>query len=126
MQRSYGRIRPNWHSCGISTTNTSTARKCGYEADEMVGLPMATIIPPELHDDEPEILARIIAGQRIVHFETARITKAGERLNVSLTISPIKDKDGKIMGAAKIVRDLTAQKKLETALHVSERLASVC
>ncbi len=109
----------------VTSWNKAAERMFGYKAEEIIGRPITTIIPAELHDDEPEILARIIAGQRIVHFETARITKAGERLNVSLTISPIKDKDGKIIGAAKIVRDVTAHKKLEAALHVSERLASV-
>ena len=109
----------------VTSWNKAAERIFGYKAEEIIGRPVTTIIPPELHDDEPRILAKISAGQRIEHFETVRVTKAGDRLNVSLTISPIKDKKGNIIGAAKIVRDVTAQKKMEAALHVSERLASV-
>src|SRR5262249_37464470 len=67
----------------------------------------------------------IKAGKRIDHFQTERLKKNGERVNISLTISPVRDRDGKIIGAAKIARDITQQKKLEAALHTSERLASV-
>jgi signal transduction histidine kinase len=70
-------------------------------------------------------LRKIQAGQRIEHFQTVRVTKSGERIDVSLTISPVRDPSGKIVGAAKILRDVTMQKKLEAALHTTERLASV-
>ena len=111
---------------GVVTSWNNAAEKIfGYRPEEIIGKPITTIIPPELRDDETEILRRIRAGERIEHFQTVRMTKAGERIHVSLTISPVKDKDGNIIGAAKIARDITRQKNIETALHTSERLASV-
>lgn len=109
----------------VSSWNSAAERIFGYTAEEMIGRSITTIIPPELHADEQRILQTIGRGERIEHFETVRVTKAGERLDVSLTISPIKDETGKILGAAKIARDITQQKKAERALRTSERLASV-
>ncbi|HEY2113659.1 MAG TPA: PAS domain S-box protein [Candidatus Angelobacter sp.] len=97
----------------ITSWNKSAERLFGYKAEEIIGQPVTLIIPPELHDDEPRILAKIRAGERIEHFETVRIHKNGHRLIVSLTVSPIKDESGRIVGAAKIVRDVTQKKKLE-------------
>jgi PAS domain S-box-containing protein len=111
---------------GIVTSWNPAAEKIfGYAAREMIGRSITTIIPPELQDDEERILATIAHGKRIEHFETVRVTKAGERLEVSLTISPVRDVTGKIVGAAKIARDITQQKKTERALHTTERLAAV-
>ena len=109
----------------VSSWNSGAERMFGYRAQEMIGKPITTIIPPELHADERRILETIARGERIEHFETARVTRTGERIEVSLTISPIKDETGKIVGAAKIARDITQQKKAERALHTSERLAAV-
>ncbi|MGB6870265.1 MAG: PAS domain S-box protein [Acidobacteriaceae bacterium] len=109
----------------VTSWNSAAERIFGYPADEIVGKSILTIIPPELHKDEPEILRKINAGERIEHFETIRIRKSGERIHVSLTVSPVRDRHGRIIGAAKIVRDITEQKKLETALRTTERLASV-
>jgi PAS domain S-box-containing protein len=109
----------------VTSWNAAAERILGWEAQEMIGKPITTVIPPELHGDEIEILRKIQAGQRIEHFETVRITKAGERIDVSLTISPVRDPQGTIIGAAKILRDVTMQKKLEAALRTTERLASV-
>jgi len=92
---------------------------------EIVGRPITLLIPPEFLNDENVILAKIRAGERIDQFQTVRLKKNGDRIDVSLTISPIRDERGSIVGAAKIVRDITAQKKLEAALHTSENLASV-
>jgi signal transduction histidine kinase len=78
-----------------------------------------------LQDDEDEILAAIGRGQRTEHFETVRLTKSGERIDVALTISPVRDEKGNIIGAAKIARDITQQKQAEQALRTTERLASV-
>jgi PAS domain S-box-containing protein len=97
----------------ITSWNKSAERLFGYTAEEIIGQPVTTIIPPELHDDEPRILSKIRAGERIEHFETVRVHKNGQRLIVSLTISPIKDDKGKVVGAAKIVRDITRKTKLE-------------
>jgi len=97
----------------ITSWNKSAERMFGYSAEEIIGQPVTLIIPPELHDDEPRILGKIRAGQRIEHFETVRVHKNGRRIHVSLTVSPIKDVHGRIVGAAKIVRDITQKKKLE-------------
>ena len=109
----------------VSSWNSAAERMFGYSAQEMIGQPITTIIPPELQDDEKRILATIGRGERIEHFETVRLTKSGRRIEVSLTISPVRDEAGKVVAAAKIARDITQQKKAERALHTSERLAAV-
>lgn len=109
----------------ITTWNQAAERIFGYTAEEMIGRSIMTIIPPELHHDEPHILQTIASGQRIEHYETVRVKKNGERLHVSLTISPVRDDSGRIIGAAKIARDITQQRTTENALRTSERLASV-
>lgn len=109
----------------VTSWNAAAERILGYTAEEMVGRSILTIIPPELHGDEPEILRKIGAGERIEHFETIRVRKSGERIQASLTVSPVRDQHGTIIGAAKILRDITEQKKLEAALRTTERLASV-
>ena len=109
----------------VTSWNAAAERILGWTAEEMIGRSILTIIPPELHSDEPEILRKIAAGERIEHFETIRVTKSGELINASLTISPVRDPQGNIIGAAKILRDVTAQKQLEATLRTTERLASV-
>jgi PAS domain S-box-containing protein len=106
----------------ITSWNKSAERLFGYTAEEIIGQPVTLIIPPELHGDEPIILRKIRSGERIEHFQTVRVHKSGRLVNVSLTISPIKDSKGNIVGAAKIVRDITRQKKLEEA---ALRLAAI-
>jgi len=109
----------------VTSWNAAAERILGWKAEEIIGRPITMVIPPELQSDEVEILRRIQAGERIEHFETVRITKSGERIDVSLTISPVRDAQGTIVGAAKILRDVTLQKKLEGALRTTERLAAV-
>jgi PAS domain S-box-containing protein len=109
----------------ITSWNAAAERVFGYKAEEMIGRHITTLIPPELHPDEDRILATIAAGRRIEHFETVRVAKNGERIHVSLTISPVKDENGKIVGAAKIARDVTQRRRTEQALRTSEKLASV-
>ncbi|MGH7907748.1 MAG: PAS domain-containing sensor histidine kinase, partial [Candidatus Binataceae bacterium] len=109
----------------VTSWNGAAERMFGYTADEMVGRPITTIIPPELQDDETRILETIARGEKIDHFETVRVNKAGERIDVSLTISPVRNDHGDIVGAAKIARDITHQRKAERSLRTSERLASV-
>ena len=108
----------------ITSWNASAERMFGYQAEEIVGKSVTTIIPPELHKDEDMILGKIRRGERIEHFETVRLTKSGQRINVSLTVSPIKDRNGKIIGAAKIVRDITERKRTEERLRRAEKLAA--
>ena len=109
----------------VTSWNPAAQRIFGYTAAEMLGRSITTIIPPELHADEATILAAIAAGKRIEHFETVRLAKDGKRVEVSLTISPVRDESGRIIGAAKIARDITKNKKAERALLTTEKLASV-
>ena len=108
----------------VTSWNKAAERLFGYKAGEIIGKPILTIIPPELHGDEDMILGKIRRGERIEHFETVRVTKSGERIEVSLTISPVKDEHGKVIGAAKIVRNITENKKIERALRITEKLAA--
>jgi PAS domain S-box-containing protein len=109
----------------VQTWNAGAARIFGYSAEEMTGKPITTIIPPELHAEEREILDKLKQGERIKQFDTVRIHKDGRRIPVSLTISPIRDARGAIIGAAKIARDLTERMRARTAIHDSEsRLAA--
>lgn len=107
----------------VTSWNPAAARILGYSADEMIGQSILKIIPPELHGDEPIILDNIRRGKRIEHFETVRIGKGGRRLDVSLTISPIRDDSGAIVGASKILRDVTERKRMEALLLQSEKIA---
>jgi PAS domain S-box-containing protein len=109
----------------VTSWNRAAENIFGYPAEEIVGRSILLIIPPELHDQVPKILAKIKAGEGIEHFETVRLRKDGERLNVSLTISPVRNQTGKIVGIAEIARNITQQKKLEENLHTSEKLAAV-
>jgi PAS domain S-box-containing protein len=108
----------------VTTWNRQAERLFGYKAEEMVGRSILTIIPRELHRDEDMILSKIRKGERIDHFETLRIAKSGERVEVSLSISPVRDGQGNIVGAAKIARDIRNIKKVERALRTTEKLAA--
>jgi PAS domain S-box-containing protein len=109
----------------VTSWNAGAERMFGYTAEEIVGRPIATIIPPELQADEDLILATIGRGERIHHFETVRLAKSGKRIHVSLTISPVRDESGRVVGAAKIARDISERKQAEQILRTSEKLASV-
>ena len=109
----------------VTSWNPAAERIFGYTAEEMIGQSILKVIPPELHSDEDRILATITRGDRIEHFDTVRLRKDGTRFDVSLTVSPVRDEKGKIIGAAKIARDITQRKKAEQALRTTERLASV-
>jgi PAS domain S-box-containing protein len=95
----------------ITTWNKSAERVFGYTAAEAVGRPITMLIPEDRLDEEPAILARINAGERVDHFETIRRRKDGTFINISLTISPIRNGDGKIIGASKIARDISDRKR---------------
>jgi PAS domain S-box-containing protein len=109
----------------ITSWNAAAERTFGYTFQEIVGQPVFRIVPPELHQDELRILDTIRNGGGILSYESARVTKSGARLDVSLTISPVRDAAGTIIGAATIMRDITMKKKSEEALRISERVASV-
>jgi PAS domain S-box-containing protein len=109
----------------VKSWNPQAERLFGYSPQEMIGQPIRKIIPPELQDDEDRVLAAIERGEGIEHFETVRVAKDGRRIDVSLTISPLRDENGRIIGASKIVRDITQRRQTEQALRMSERLASV-
>jgi PAS domain-containing protein len=87
----------------------------------MVGQPITKVIPPDRQKEEPAILERLKRGERIDHFETVRVRKDGSLIDVSLTISPVRRKDGVIVGASKIARDITVQKNLYQALQENEQ-----
>jgi PAS domain S-box-containing protein len=95
----------------IQQCNAAAERVFGYSAEELVGQPVRMLIPPDRQSEEDDILARIRRGERIEHFETKRVRKDGQILDISLTISPVKDRAGKIIGISKIARDITAQKR---------------
>jgi PAS domain S-box-containing protein len=97
----------------IQSWNAAAERLFGYTADQAVGRHISLVIPPERIAEEDRILASLRAGQRIEHFETERQRSDGRRIFVSLTISPIKDADGVVIGASKIVRDITDRKRAE-------------
>ena len=108
----------------ISAWNAAAERMFGHTEQEAIGQPITMIIPPALYDEEHDILRRLRAGERIDHYETVRVTKAGERIEVSLTISPLRDAAGTIIGCSKIARDITKAKQAAAALRESEgRLA---
>lgn len=108
----------------IRTWNASAARIFGYREEEIVGKSILQIIPEELHHEEPVILSKIRAGEKIDHYETVRVTKKGERLHVSLSISPVRDSSGKIVGASKILRDVSQRKRIEASLIEAEKISA--
>jgi PAS domain S-box-containing protein len=98
----------------IQTWNAAAERLFGFTADEAIGRHISLVIPPERIAEEDQIIASLKAGQRIEHFETVRVRNNGEHIDVSLTISPIKDALGHVVGASKIVRDITESKRAES------------
>jgi PAS domain S-box-containing protein len=105
----------------ISAWNGAAERMFGYTAHEAIGQSIRSIIPPDLNDEEHHLLSRLRAGERVEHHQTVRLTKAGQRIDVSLTISPLRDPAGRVVGCAKIARDITAARRAEAALRQSER-----
>jgi len=101
----------------IISWNPGAERLFGYSAQEAVGKPMAMLIPPDHSTEEPTILARIARGETTDHFETVRIGKDGRKIDVSVTISPIRDSQGRIIGASKIARDTSDRKLAEVKVQ---------
>ncbi|MGA9388958.1 MAG: PAS domain S-box protein, partial [Candidatus Sulfotelmatobacter sp.] len=104
----------------IQTWNEGAQRIFGFTAEEAIGQPITILIPPELYAEEKSIISRLRRGERIEHYETVRRTKSGQRLNISLTVSPVKNSEGKIVGASKIARDITEKKSIEKTLKEGE------
>jgi PAS domain S-box-containing protein len=97
----------------ITSWNRGAQRLYGYTPDEIVGKPVSTLMPPSKKDDFPKIMKQLYEGKKVEHYETQRMTKDGRILDVSITVSPIRDSNGNIIGASKIARDITERKQLE-------------
>ena len=100
----------------IRSWNPAATRIFGYMAEEIIGQSILRLIPEDLHHEEPVILAKIGAGEKIEHYETVRVTKTGKRIEVSLSISPVRDDSGNIVGASKVLRDVSAKRLAEASL----------
>jgi PAS domain S-box-containing protein len=110
----------------VMSWNRGAKNTFGYEAKEIIGKPIALLIPAGHEDEEPNILRRLRAGEKIDHYETLRRRKDGTLINISLTVSPVRNKEGKIIGASKVARDITAQKEAERSVRVArEELAKL-
>jgi hypothetical protein len=101
----------------VTSWNAAAESLYGYAASEIMGTPIARLIPPDHPDEGPRILDRIRQGERITHFETKRVRRDGSPVDISLTVSPIKDSLGRIVGASKIARDITEQKRAQAREH---------
>ena len=97
----------------ITSWNAGAQRIFGYAPEEIIGQPVTAFVPAELHDEETQILRRLQNGDRIDHYETVRVAKNGARVNVSLTLSPIRDSSGRVIGASNVARDITERKRSE-------------
>ena len=104
----------------ITSWNAGAQRIFGWSETEAIGKPMTLLVPPGLEDEEKKILERVEAGERIEHYETLRVTKAGTLVNVSLRVSPVRDVAGRIVGASKIARDITEREQAAEVLHESD------
>ena len=107
----------------IQTWNAGAHRLFGYRAEEVIGQPVTLLLPPERLQEEAQILSRMRKGQRVEQMETVRVTKDGRRIDISLTVSPVKDRNGRIIGASKIARDITDRKRAESELKAAKEAA---
>ena len=97
----------------ITSWNRGAERVFGYLAEDVIGKPITILIPPDRMNEEPEIIGRVRRGERVDHYDTVRRRKDGSLIDISLTVSPIKDTDGRIIGASKIARDITERKRAQ-------------
>jgi PAS domain S-box-containing protein len=104
----------------ITSWNQGAERLFGYTPEEIVGQSVRVLIPPDRQHEEVEILGRLTRGERIDHYETVRRKKNGQLCDISLTVSPIRDTEGRLLGASKIARDITEQKRAQRALYESQ------
>jgi PAS domain S-box-containing protein len=108
----------------ITSWNAAATRVFGYSADEMIGHSILKLIPEHFHPDEKKIIENINAGRRVEHFDTVRAAKDGRLIDMSLTVSPIRDAAGRVIGASKILRDISARKRMEQSLLQAEKIAA--
>jgi PAS domain S-box-containing protein len=106
----------------ITSWNRGAERLFGHTAAEAVGRPITLIIPPERLDEERMILERLRRGESVEHFETERVAKSGRQIDISVTVSPVRDANGRVIGASKVARDISERKRSEAALQDQGRL----
>src|ERR1043165_4531625 len=99
----------------VRSWNRAASRMFGYAPNEIIGRPVTVLMPPELQSQETEIVSKLSRGERIEHFETTRVRKDGTRIEVSLSVSPIREPSGRIIGAAKLARDISEAKRRREA-----------
>jgi PAS domain S-box-containing protein len=109
----------------ITSWNKGAERIYGYTPEEAVGKHISFLVPSERPDEIPEILQKIARGESIEHYESARVTKSGQQLDVSISVSPLRDAKGDVIGASAIARDITAQKRAEGQLHQSQKMEAI-
>ncbi|HEX8984804.1 MAG TPA: PAS domain S-box protein [Bryobacteraceae bacterium] len=109
----------------IQSWNSAAERIYGYTAEEAVGRSMTMLLPPDRPDEESAVLERLHKGRRVEHFETVRLRKDGHPIEVSMTISPIRDKEGRVIGASNITRDITERRRFEEHLRETQKLESL-
>lgn len=109
----------------ILSWNGGAERFYGYTASEVIGRPITLIAPPDRHDELAEILERLKGGERIRHFETRRVAKDGRRVDISLSVFPVVDAEGKTVSAANIARDVTERKRMEEQLRQSQKMEAI-
>ncbi len=109
----------------VVSWNPAAERIFQYSAEEMIGASILKVIPPHLHSEEEQILSRIARGDHVEHYETTRVRKDGQEISIALTISPVRDASGQIIGAASIKRDVTAQKLAEIAMRQTSKMEAI-
>jgi PAS domain S-box-containing protein len=107
----------------VTSWNEGAHRIFGYAADEIIGKPIALLVPPGREDEEHEILRRLARGERVEHFDTVRMRKDGQEIHVSVTSSPVRDSAGRLIGASKMAHDITEQRKAQDALQRAKETA---
>ncbi len=108
----------------ITSWNAAAARLFDYQPEEILGTSILRLVPPELYDEEMSILDSLKANKRVTHLETQRLTKSGARIDVAMTISPIRDAAGRVVGGSTIARDITELKLTDQKLRITEKLAA--
>ena len=109
----------------ITAWNKGAERIYGYTRDQIIGKNISVLAPPERPDEIPQILEKIRRGEKVEHFESLRVTQDGRRLNVSISVSPIRDANGRVTGASAIARDITAQKRAEEHLRQVQKMEAI-